>query len=103
MIRRPPRSTLFPYTTLFRSHRRARPDGEAVVAPSPIATWLLAAGRGAVRRGAGVLDDPPLARGRTVDAGGAARRLPGGPVVAGRDGSRARAAGARQRGGAASS
>src|SRR5256885_3697022 len=22
MIRRPPRSTLFPYTTLFRSHRR---------------------------------------------------------------------------------
>src|SRR3712207_7013478 len=35
MIRRPPRSTLFPYTTLFRSHgrdrrgreRRDRPDG----------------------------------------------------------------------------
>src|SRR5713226_6197623 len=26
MIRRPPRSTLFPYTTLFRSHRRP-PDG----------------------------------------------------------------------------
>src|SRR3954467_16003628 len=24
MIRRPPRSTLFPYTTLFRSHRRVR-------------------------------------------------------------------------------
>src|SRR2546430_11979759 len=24
MIRRPPRSTLFPYTTLFRSRRRAR-------------------------------------------------------------------------------
>src|SRR2546430_5457100 len=24
MIRRPPRSTLFPYTTLFRSHRRPR-------------------------------------------------------------------------------
>src|SRR3712207_8983324 len=24
MIRRPPRSTLFPYTTLFRSHRCAR-------------------------------------------------------------------------------
>src|SRR3712207_7625712 len=30
MIRRPPRSTLFPYTTLFRSRRHAdpRPDGE---------------------------------------------------------------------------
>src|SRR2546429_3359853 len=30
MIRRPPRSTLFPYTTLFRSHRvprGARPGG----------------------------------------------------------------------------
>src|SRR2546430_12538169 len=27
MIRRPPRSTLFPYTTLFRSHRsHRRPD-----------------------------------------------------------------------------
>src|SRR3712207_6998548 len=24
MIRRPPRSTLFPYTTLFRSHHRAQ-------------------------------------------------------------------------------
>src|SRR5256885_7232186 len=27
MIRRPPRSTLFPYTTLFRSHERAVPAG----------------------------------------------------------------------------
>src|SRR3712207_7307930 len=26
MIRRPPRSTLFPYTTLFRSHCRAHRD-----------------------------------------------------------------------------
>src|SRR2546430_6270827 len=40
MIRRPPRSTLFPYTTLFRSHERARsvaagisdrPDGDRSV------------------------------------------------------------------------
>src|SRR2546430_9624993 len=32
MIRRPPRSTLFPYTTLFRSiaHERALPIGETV-------------------------------------------------------------------------
>src|SRR5258708_23773032 len=28
MIRRPPRSTLFPYTTLFRSHARDRHDVE---------------------------------------------------------------------------
>src|SRR5438876_6782499 len=26
-LRRPPRSTLFPYTTLFRSHHRPRPGG----------------------------------------------------------------------------
>src|SRR2546423_7740146 len=26
MIRRPPRSTLFPYTTLFRSHRDLKPE-----------------------------------------------------------------------------
>src|SRR2546429_7065091 len=28
MIRRPPRSTLFPYTTLFRSHVRRRAPGD---------------------------------------------------------------------------
>src|SRR5256885_12799848 len=28
MIRRPPRSTLFPYTTLFRSRELSRPPGE---------------------------------------------------------------------------
>src|SRR3989442_12738096 len=37
MIRRPPRSTLFPYTTLFRSHRRSwgrsGPAAEATRAP----------------------------------------------------------------------
>src|SRR5437763_12501413 len=31
MIRRPPRSTLFPYTTLFRSDDRAQPVLEGVV------------------------------------------------------------------------
>src|SRR2546427_8566981 len=30
MIRRPPRSTLFPYTTLFRSHRPSRCGGDAL-------------------------------------------------------------------------
>src|SRR3712207_8831171 len=28
MIRRPPRSTLFPYTTLFRSDEQAEPDAD---------------------------------------------------------------------------
>src|SRR5439155_25671813 len=31
MIRRPPRSTLFPYTTLFRSMRQAHADGWFIV------------------------------------------------------------------------
>src|SRR6266480_7560966 len=36
MIRRPPRSTLFPYTTLFRSYRgQGRQDGPLRKAPRP--------------------------------------------------------------------
>src|SRR5437660_2444928 len=31
MIRRPPRSTLFPYTTLFRSQPQFRPSGSAML------------------------------------------------------------------------
>src|SRR5437868_8767715 len=34
MIRRPPRSTLFPYTTLFRSRQRGRPAW-----PYRVAVW----------------------------------------------------------------
>src|SRR5260370_25492991 len=34
MIRRPPRSTLFPYTTLFRSLAEAMPPGKFDFAPS---------------------------------------------------------------------
>src|SRR5688572_30950496 len=37
MIRRPPRSTLFPYTTLFRSRHRRRPRPcESTLRPRPI-------------------------------------------------------------------
>src|SRR6266480_5493595 len=36
MIRRPPRSTLFPYTTLFRSIARARGSLPGAVPPSAI-------------------------------------------------------------------
>src|SRR6476660_252116 len=43
MIRRPPRSTLFPYTTLFRSERHALPD-DASRLPGP-ARRLVDAGR----------------------------------------------------------
>src|SRR5260370_35777199 len=34
MIRRPPRSTLFPYTTLFRSVRRGKAEGAAPTGPA---------------------------------------------------------------------
>src|SRR2546430_7921333 len=40
MIRRPPRSTLFPYTTLFRSHmRRQIPACVVLMNESPINNW----------------------------------------------------------------
>src|SRR2546426_3228338 len=40
MIRRPPRSTLFPYTTLFRSTpRRKRPEGDQNLFPRPGGPW----------------------------------------------------------------
>src|SRR3712207_6881511 len=65
MIRRPPRSTLFPYTTLFRSSgygaaRHGRPERRVA---------LGAAGREGlvqaleVRSRHGALDQPPLGRG----------------------------------------
>src|SRR2546426_5152199 len=57
MIRRPPRSTLFPYTTLFRSLAAGpRAPGARVAAPGLRA---LAAVRGAARRA----DPPALQRG----------------------------------------
>src|SRR2546422_11370341 len=61
MIRRPPRSTLFPYTTLFRSDHR-----ELFL---PISRRLLAAGHetGAVRL-PGLLFGLPLRRGEHVVA-----------------------------------
>src|SRR5690349_22544051 len=66
MIRRPPSSTLFPYTTLFRSLQRPRPArADRAVGPEPEparARVRPAAGRArAVRR-----------RGRAGDEGGGA-------------------------------
>src|SRR2546422_6818589 len=55
MIRRPPRSTLFPYTTLFRSHNQAAAGAETYLsagcgeaAPGPMTVKVTA--RGAERR-----------------------------------------------------
>src|SRR5256885_9855321 len=44
MIRRPPRSTLFPYTTLFRSGARLR--GEPVGWQGDVGFYSLAVGKG---------------------------------------------------------
>src|SRR3712207_7191484 len=53
MIRRPPRSTLFPYTTLFRSHQHAPVLDRHRLRPVPRRRHLLglAAGGGCPRRG----------------------------------------------------
>src|SRR3712207_8506524 len=51
MIRRPPRSTLFPYTTLFRSHGAVvHPDADGAV--GEYAAFGAAACGGALRRSA---------------------------------------------------
>src|SRR5438309_2960552 len=45
MIRRPPRSTLFPYTTLFRSDQGCDLGGDSTDEPVEIAQALLRRGR----------------------------------------------------------
>src|SRR6266850_1049334 len=89
MIRRPPRSTLFPYTTLFRSRRtgNALPRGAAASEPDPRAG---AAPLRAVRRGARRAGRAPRR------AGPAGERVPPhrpgnlGPLPGARRGNRAR-------------
>src|SRR5256885_4897032 len=55
MIRRPPRSTLFPYTTLFRSHRSGGPRGTPCGAAG--GQGLSASGRPRHRRARGTRQD----------------------------------------------
>src|SRR3712207_3246962 len=62
MIRRPPRSTLFPYTTLFRSDRAAHLMG-IEIRPMAVFPGLAGGHRGAVElqlEGAGVLAFGPV-------------------------------------------
>src|SRR6266850_7191651 len=108
MIRRPPRSTLFPYTTLFRSLARALGLAAARLRdrrpgrpPRPVLHGRGRAGRarqgGGSRSGLGAGDgrDPPLRAARravgswrsgrdgpaALDDRGQERRAPGGSVV----------------------
>src|SRR3712207_7704882 len=76
MIRRPPRSTLFPYTTLFRSRERQHAEAARTRPPA-------AAGRGAglPRRDGAADAQGHAAQGRAAaqqDGGEARRRPPGG-------------------------
>src|SRR3712207_8697613 len=57
MIRRPPRSTLFPYTTLFRSQREQRRQRQPDVVPGDVVPGL-----GADRVDAGLAAHPAGAR-----------------------------------------
>src|SRR3989475_1489258 len=69
MIRRPPRSTLFPYTTLFRSRRS--PSDHALLHPRRVRRVAAAGGRdGLSPRGggpAGALELPRVGAGRARD------------------------------------
>src|SRR2546430_2902941 len=55
MIRRPPRSTLFPYTTLFRSQRRQQQEREA----EDLANRLLEGAEERVGRGVAAREGDP--------------------------------------------
>src|SRR2546430_12711860 len=57
MIRRPPRSTLFPYTTLFRSI--GNPNLAMLVAAA-VALWVYARQRGVSRAALGAMVDTSL-------------------------------------------
>src|SRR5688572_31353818 len=73
MLRRPPRSTLFPYTTLFRSHRDGFAAGVLVDLDVGLGAHAHAATAGAVRQldAADAVDD---ARGREIRTGDVDRK-----------------------------
>src|SRR5256885_3182093 len=62
MIRRPPRSTLFPYTTLFRSSMHHRQATTAVVTGKPIELGGSRGRREATGRGVMICCDKALAK-----------------------------------------
>src|SRR2546425_12843801 len=105
MIRRPPRSTLFPYTTLFRSPRRRA--GDARGRPRLLPQHRLAPDGGGGLRGASVPGRParrdrvgrvsPALRARRLADGGDARVARGRAGRLGDAAARGRAAGGPRR------
>src|SRR3712207_7951621 len=71
MIRRPPRSTLFPYTTLFRSPEAPLEEHT----PSPGPDVHRARGQGVLRPGAGQVRRRPVAEDDEVDVDRKSTRL----------------------------
>src|SRR2546429_2566093 len=74
MIRRPPRSTLFPYTTLFRSRKFEWSDDGAANSSSPLPLWERVADEREARRKPGegcsskqVTSFPPSLRSRSEE------------------------------------
>src|SRR5688572_31917796 len=83
MIRRPPRSTLFPYTTLFRSQGAAAVAGAGGAAAAGAAHAApLAGGRAAARGRIGARGEPR----RRIAPDGAGGRRHGGPFALRRGG-----------------
>src|SRR3989442_3283805 len=68
MIRRPPRSTLFPYTTLFRSRAAAADGGLAVHRPEAGVVELAGGGVQAARGAPDPEHAPPPGAARSLDA-----------------------------------
>src|SRR2546430_17303525 len=81
MIRRPPRSTLFPYTTLFRSYRAPEQIAERLAGPEAdqyaLAALMQAGPSGKPARETCSGGAPPLTRAPRA----ANRPLPGGPLA----------------------
>src|SRR3712207_7421644 len=70
MIRRPPRSTLFPYTTLFRSPRTGLPMPKRARQGTPEKPFAQGAGDGpGLRRALGLADAVGIGFGAIVGAG----------------------------------
>src|SRR5258708_24595990 len=78
MIRRPPRSTLFPYTTLFRSHQLAVIDGDLLGRIGEVGEILGGAGQPVERLDQALADEIGKREGRGLrDVDGLAARIHG--------------------------